>query len=76
VAQYFFESANEGQFLKAIDLLSLLDSDLELKSKKEINPFESDLSAIVELDANYEQVLSKLTGVKNLDRPLDTIRPM
>ncbi len=76
MAQYFFESANEGQFLKAIDLLSLLDSDLELKSKKEINPFESDLSAIVELDANYEQVLSKLTGVKNLDRPLDTIRPM
>ncbi len=75
MAQYFFESSNEGQFLKAMDLLANLDSAIKVKVKKEINPFESDLSAVVELNANYEQVLAKLTGIKNLDRTLDTIRP-
>lgn len=75
MAQYFFESSNEGQFLKAMDLLANLDSGIQIKIKKEINPFESDLSAVVELNANYEQVLEKLSGIKNLDRPLDTIRP-
>ncbi|MBP9679775.1 MAG: hypothetical protein KBD76_00100 [Bacteriovorax sp.] len=76
MAQYFFEAANEGQLIKAISKLQLIDSNIEIKQKKELTPFESDLSVIIELDANYEEVLSRLSDIKNLDRPLETIRPL
>lgn len=76
MAQYFFEAANEGQLIKAISKLQLIDSNIEIKQKKELTPFESDLSVIIELNANYEEVLSRLSDIKNLDRPLETIRPL
>lgn len=76
MAEYFFESSNEGQFLKTIDHLKKLDADILVKTKREINPFESDLSAIIDIDANYEEVLSQLSLIKNIDRTLETIRPL
>jgi hypothetical protein len=76
MAQYFFEAANEGQLLKAISTLQSIDSKVEIKVKKELTPFESDLSVVIELNANYEEVLSNLSTLKNLDRTLETIRPL
>ncbi len=72
----FFENETSFNFGRDFIFWYTSDSDIHVKTKRELTPFESDLSAIVELNADYEQVLSPLSMIKNLDRALDTIRPL
>ena len=76
MALYVFEAENLGQFTRVIDGLKVLDSEILVKEKVEISPFQSDIRVKIEIEANYEQVLKNLGAVKNSKTPLDTIRPL
>lgn len=76
MAQYIFEAENLGQCTRVVEGLKILYSDVFVKEKNEINPFESDIRVKIQLEATYEQVLKSLAEIKNSKTPLDTIRPL
>jgi hypothetical protein len=76
MAHYSFEVENIGQFDRVLSALKLLDSGLVIKSKEEINPYESNFRARILIDANYEDVLRTISNTKNSEKVLDTIRPI
>lgn len=76
MALYVFEAENLGQCSRVIDGLKTLDSEVLVKEKNEINPFESQMLIKIQIDASYEQVLKSLSETKNSKTPLETIRPL
>jgi hypothetical protein len=76
MAHYSFEVENLGQFDRVLSALKVLDSGLVIKSKEEINPYESNFRARILIDANYEDVLRTISNTKNSEKVLDTIRPI
>ncbi|MGZ3787846.1 MAG: hypothetical protein ACXVLQ_04950 [Bacteriovorax sp.] len=76
MAQFVFEAENLGQFLRVIEGLKTIDSDVLVKEKNEITPFESDIRVKIQIEASYEQVLKNLESIKNSKTPLETIRPL
>jgi hypothetical protein len=76
MAHYSFEVENLGQFDRVLSALKVLDSGLVIKSKEEINPYESNFRARILIDANYEDVLKTIGNTKNSEKVLDTIRPI
>lgn len=76
MALYVFEAENLGQCSRVIDGLKALDSEVLVKEKNEINPFESQMLIKIQIDASYEQVLKSLSETKNSKTPLETIRPL
>ena len=76
MAYYIFEAENLGQYMRVIESLRSLDSDVLVKEKNEINPFESDIRVKIQIEASYEQVLRNLAATKNSKTPLETIRPL
>lgn len=73
---YVFEAENLGQYMRVIESLKTLDSELLVKEKKEITPFESDIRVKIQLEASFEEVLKNLATAQNSKTPLDTIRPL
>lgn len=76
MSKFQFESANEGHFIKVISGLKEIDPNLVVLSKEDAYPFESDLIVKVELEASFENVLDKISTMKNLDQTLKTLRPI
>ena len=76
MALFVFEAENLGQCSRVIEGLKILDSDILIKEKSEINPFESDMRVKIQIEASYEQVLKALSETKNSKTPLETIRPL
>lgn len=76
MALYVFEAENLGQCSRVLDGLKTLDSEVLVKEKNEINPFESQMLIKIQIDASYEQVLKSLSETKNSKTPLETIRPL
>lgn len=76
MALYVFEAENLGQFMRVIEGLKTIDSEVLVKEKNEITPFESDMRVKIQIEASYEQVLKNLSETKNSKTPLETIRPL
>jgi hypothetical protein len=76
MGMFVFEAENLGQFNRVIEGLKSLDTNILVKEKNEITPFESDMRVKIQLEASYEQVLKNLAEIKNSKTPLDTIRPL
>lgn len=76
MAQFIFEAENLGQFMRVIEGLKALDRDVLVTEQNEINPFESDIRAKIQIEASFEEILVNLSTIKNSKTPLETIRPL
>ena len=76
MAQYIFETENQGQFLRVLEGFKALSVEVLVTENKEITPFESNSLVKIEINATYEQVLKTLSDTKNSKLPLETIRPL